>query len=113
MNVSMVWYGLVGCYEYENKTDEGSGLDVLAVEVSILIAVDASDVVAVVEVVGVEHLLDGLDTLREEAAHPTVLPLALLAEHTSSRRTLAYHMAPLVALIAHCPLRTTITAVSL
>lgn len=51
---------------------------------SVLIAVHAANVVAGVEVIRVEHLLDRLDTLRQETAHPRVLSFALLAEDSSS-----------------------------
>jgi hypothetical protein len=48
--------------------------------VSVLVAVHAANVITRVEVVCVEHLLDWLDALRQEAAHPRVFSLALLTE---------------------------------
>jgi hypothetical protein len=83
----------------------------LAVEVAVLVAIHASNVVTVVEVVCVEHLLDGLDALRQETTQSAVLSLAFLAEGPSARRTLVYHVPPLVALIADRSLRTAFAGV--
>lgn len=47
---------------------------------AVLVAGHASDVLAVVEVVRVEHLLYRLYAPRQETAHAVVLPLAVLAE---------------------------------
>ena len=77
----------------------------------ILEAPHASRILVIVEVVRIIHLLYRLDSLGQEAAHATVLPLALLAEAASGRAALADYVPPLVALVADSPLRAPVAPV--
>jgi hypothetical protein len=80
--------------------------------VTVLKAPHASDILIVIQVIGIIHLLDRLDPLRQEAADSAMLSLALLAEAASSAIALADYVAPLVALVADCPLRASVAVVT-
>lgn len=71
----------------------------------------ASDLRVVVEIVSVEHLFDGVDASGQKIAFLVVFPFALLAERTCRRRALVYDVTVLVALIADCFLRASVTVV--
>ena len=68
----------------------------------------APDVLALVQAISVEHLLYGFDALGQETAHLGVLALALVAVVAWGLGALVDHVAVLVALVTHRPLRATL-----
>ena len=83
----------------------------MAEEVAVLVARHAPDIFAAIEVVSIEHLLDRFDSPSEETAYSVVFSLAVLTECAASGRTLIDDVSPLVALVADCPLRTSLAGV--
>ena len=78
---------------------------------AIFVTIHASNVLAVVEIIAVVHLLYWLNTFGQKTTYSVMLTFALLAKSTTTSRTFANHMTPLVTLIAYCSLRAFVSRV--
>lgn len=81
-------------------------LDGIAVEVAVLIAIHASYMFVIIEIVAIIHLLYWLNPLCQETTYTIMLSFAFLTKSSTPSHTLIDYMSPLIALIAHRPLRT-------
>lgn len=73
---------------------------------AILQASHTTNVFTRVKIVRVKHLLDRLNSFRQETTNSAVLTLAILTKRTHPSSTLTYHMPKFIALVADRPLRT-------